>query len=96
MTPELSALSGRRRVYAVDIVGEAGNSADNRPPLRTDAYADWLGEVLDALGHDSAAVVGNSLGGWIALKFAVTYPQRRVEAGAHLAGRPRQAKTGTA
>lgn len=76
MTPELSALTGSYRVYAVDIVGEAGNSADKRPSLRSDAFAVWLGEVLDALGHDSAALVGNSLGGWVALKFAVTFPRR--------------------
>ncbi len=76
MTPELTALSDHYRVYAVDIIGEAGNSADQRPSLRTDAFAVWLGEVLDALGHRSAVIVGNSLGGWVALKFAVTYPDR--------------------
>jgi pimeloyl-ACP methyl ester carboxylesterase len=76
MTPELFALSQNYRAYAADIVGEAGNSDGQRPPLDTDAYAVWLRDVLDALGHARAAVVGNSLGGWIALKFATAYPGR--------------------
>ncbi len=76
MTPELMALSGSHRVYAVDIIGEAGNSDDHRPALESGAFADWLREVLDALGIQSAVLVGNSLGGWTALKFATSFPDR--------------------
>lgn len=74
MTPELSALSGCWRVYAVDIIGEAGNSAEFRPDLTSDAFALWLKEVLDGLGLSRTAIVGNSLGGWTALKFATAFP----------------------
>jgi pimeloyl-ACP methyl ester carboxylesterase len=73
---EISALSQGYHVYAFDIPGEAGNSAENRFDLSTNAYADWLKEVTDTLGIDRATVIGNSLGGWMALKFAVTYPGR--------------------
>ena len=38
------------RVYAVDVIGEPGLSAPSRPPLTSDAYALWLGDVFDALG----------------------------------------------
>ncbi|MDO5500017.1 MAG: alpha/beta hydrolase, partial [Propionibacteriaceae bacterium] len=33
-------------------------------------------DVLDALGIDKAAVVGNSMGGAVAIKFAATFPDR--------------------
>jgi hypothetical protein len=46
---ELMALSQNHNVFAVDIIGEAGNSEDRSPELTSDDYAFWLGEVLDAL-----------------------------------------------
>ncbi len=36
--PEIMALSNNYRVYAVDIIGEAGNSEEYRPDLNSDAY----------------------------------------------------------
>lgn len=73
---EIMTLSANYRVYAVDIIGEAGNSAEERPSLDTDAFAIWLGEVLTALELEKAALIGNSLGGWMSLKFATAYPER--------------------
>jgi pimeloyl-ACP methyl ester carboxylesterase len=70
------ALGQTHRVYAVDIIGEPGKSAETRPELCGGAYACWLQEVMDVLVLDSAAVVGNSLGGWIALDLAVHAPER--------------------
>lgn len=64
------------RVYAVDMVGEAGLSAAVRPALASGAYAAWLGEVLDGLGVEHTAMAGASLGGWLALDFACRYPAR--------------------
>ncbi len=73
---EMTALSENYRAYAVDIVGEAGNSEEFRPDLRSDAFALWMKDVLDALGIDHAVFIGNSLGGWTALKFAAAFPER--------------------
>jgi len=73
---EICALSGSFHVCAVDIPGEAGNSEENRLDLASDAYADWLRETLDALGIERAILAGNSLGSWMALRFAVTCPER--------------------
>jgi len=64
------------RTYAVDLVGEPGLSAPSRPPLDSGAYALWLEEVMEGLGLTRAAVVGISLGGWVALDFAVRRPER--------------------
>ena len=73
--PEIMALSNNFRVYAVDIIGEAGNSEEYRPDLSSDAFALWMKDVLGALGVERTVLIGNSLGGWMALKFATAYPE---------------------
>jgi pimeloyl-ACP methyl ester carboxylesterase len=51
-------------------------SAPSRPQLDATTYASWLSEVFDGLGLAHASIVGVSLGGWLALAFATTEPQR--------------------
>lgn len=63
-------------VYAVDMIGEPGHSAPSRPPLDSEAYALWLDDVLEGLGVERAAVVGASLGGWLAVDYATRRPHR--------------------
>src|SRR6516164_8404246 len=67
---DVRAFAGSYRVYAIDMIGEAGLSAPSRPPLGSGAYALWLDEVLRTLLVDSASFVGVSLGGWLALDYA--------------------------
>jgi pimeloyl-ACP methyl ester carboxylesterase len=64
------------RVYVIDMIGEPGFSAPSRPVLDSDAYALWLDDVMHGLGLDRAAIVGESLGGWLALDYAIRRPQR--------------------
>lgn len=64
------------RLYAIDVIGEAGPSAPSRPPLASDAYAQWLDDVLDGLGVSRTAFVGISLGARTALDFALRRPAR--------------------
>jgi pimeloyl-ACP methyl ester carboxylesterase len=64
------------RCYAVDLLGEAGKSAPNRPAWDSPAYGEWLEDVLDGLGITRAALAGISQGGWTALKFATRCPDR--------------------
>jgi pimeloyl-ACP methyl ester carboxylesterase len=61
--PEIMALSNEYRVYAVDIIGEAGNSEEYRPDINSDAFALWMKEVLDSLSLERPIMIGNSLGG---------------------------------
>ncbi len=75
---EVKEYSRYFRVYAVDIPGEPGKSAQNRPSWDSPAYAEWLEDVLNGLGVEKASLLGISLGGWMALKFA-TYRPERVE-----------------
>lgn len=73
---DIAALAANHRVLAVDIPGEPGNSADRRLDFHSDAYTRWLLEVLNALGLDQAVLIGNSMGGFLALRFAAAYPRR--------------------
>jgi pimeloyl-ACP methyl ester carboxylesterase len=73
---DASAYARRFHVFAVDLPGEAGKSTPNRPPWSGPAFADWLGDVLDGLGLETAMIAGISQGGWAALKFAAAAPHR--------------------
>lgn len=73
---DLSALSREYHAFAVDIPGEPGNSEEYRLNLQSDEYSRWLAEVLDALALKKAILVGNSLGGWLALQFTAAHPER--------------------
>ncbi len=73
---DAAAYSRQHRVYAVDLLGEAGRSAPSRPAWDSPAYAEWLEDVFDALKLEKAAILGVSQGGWTALKFATYKPER--------------------
>ena len=73
---DAAVLGKTHRVYAVDIIGEPGKSAESRPDTVSSHYARWLIEVFDGIGIGTAAVGGNSLGGWMALSLATYVPQR--------------------
>jgi pimeloyl-ACP methyl ester carboxylesterase len=68
--------SRKHRVYAIDLLGEAGKSAPNRPAWEGPAYAEWLLDVFDALQIQRPTLIGISQGSWTALKFATLYPER--------------------
>ena len=73
---DVTKYSRRHRVYAVDLLGEAGKSAPHRPAWDSPAYAEWLDDVVDALKAERPTLVGISQGGWTALKFATWKPAR--------------------
>jgi pimeloyl-ACP methyl ester carboxylesterase len=64
------------RVYAVDLIGEPGLSARTRYRPGTEEHALWLDDVFQALSLTSASLVGVSLGGWLALDYAIRRPGR--------------------
>lgn len=71
---DLHRLSQNFRVYAIDMIGEAGKSAEARPPLQSDEYSKWLQELFQQLGVTQPILVGLSLGGWLALDYAKRFP----------------------
>jgi pimeloyl-ACP methyl ester carboxylesterase len=64
------------RVYALDTNGQPGRSDPNPPVFLEDGYSDWLLDVLDALGIESAYFAGNSSAGWYVMKLAIRAPKR--------------------
>jgi 4,5:9,10-diseco-3-hydroxy-5,9,17-trioxoandrosta-1(10),2-diene-4-oate hydrolase len=72
----LSVFAGHFRTLMVDQPG-FGRSA--KPPVAGHYFtfaADALAGLLDELGIDRAHLVGNSLGGGTAVRFALNYPER--------------------
>jgi pimeloyl-ACP methyl ester carboxylesterase len=63
------------RVIAVDLPG-FGGSPMPREPISMPSYGRFLDRLCDVLGIEAAAVVGNSMGGFVAAELAVTAPQR--------------------
>ncbi|WP_157999757.1 alpha/beta fold hydrolase [Paenibacillus elgii] len=63
-------------MFAVDLIGEAGFSDEIRPPYKSGAYEQWLGEVVARLGVEQCSIAGVSLGGWIALRYATVHPDK--------------------
>ena len=68
-------LSKEYLVYAPDLPGFG------RTPLAPEGtniktHVLYLKRFLDVLGYPRVTLVGNSLGGWIATRFAVEYPER--------------------
>lgn len=73
--PDVPLWPRKFRLFAVDMIGEAGLSAPVRPDLAGDAHALGLDDVLDGLGISRAIFVGTSLGGWLALDYASRRPE---------------------
>lgn len=73
----VDALKGRRRVVCVDSLGHglSDKPADARL-YDQDQRAGDLAAVIDALGEEKAAVLGYSMGAWMAVGLARRYPQK--------------------
>ena len=68
-------LASRFTVVAPDLLGH-GQSAKPRGDYSLGAYASGVRDLLVALGHDRATLVGHSLGGGVAMQFAYQFPER--------------------
>jgi pimeloyl-ACP methyl ester carboxylesterase len=71
----MPALAERFTVVAPDLLGH-GQSDKPRGEYSLGAHTDTLRDLLDALGHRRATVVGQSLGGGIAMQLAYQFPER--------------------
>jgi pimeloyl-ACP methyl ester carboxylesterase len=71
----IPAFARDHRVIAVDLPG-FGHSPMPRERITISGYGRWLDRLFDALGIEGAAVVGNSMGGFIAAETAIKFPHR--------------------
>jgi pimeloyl-ACP methyl ester carboxylesterase len=76
--PNIADFSKSNRVYAIDVLGQPGKSTpDYDEPIRDAAdFVAWLSETLNRLDLARISLVGMSYGGWVALNFAMTAPER--------------------
>jgi pimeloyl-ACP methyl ester carboxylesterase len=70
MIPELAK---KYRVVAPDLLGH-GQSDKPRGDYSLGAFAVWLRDLLDELGVTRATIVGQSLGGGVAMQFVYQHP----------------------
>ncbi|AEF38626.1 alpha/beta fold hydrolase [Hoyosella subflava] len=72
-TRNIRALTERFRVIAYDMPGH-GYTTHAHTDIEIGTYVDHLAELLTTLGISRAHLCGESLGGWVAIKFAEQYP----------------------
>jgi len=71
----IGPLAEHYRVTAFDFPGH-GYTTHATSDLELTSYVEHLHGLLDALGIDVAHLNGESLGGWVAVKFAAAHPER--------------------
>ena len=71
----LDALAQDHRVFAPDIVYFGKSAKPERHPQHQD-FVDFCQYFMDTFELDRALLVGNSMGGAIAAKAAMLYPER--------------------
>jgi pimeloyl-ACP methyl ester carboxylesterase len=71
----IGPLAEKYTVVAPDLLGH-GQSAKPRGDYSLGAYASGIRDLLGAIGHDRATVVGHSLGGGVAMQMAYQFPER--------------------
>jgi len=78
---QLPVLAAEHRVITLDLPGFGYSPMPTQPHrpgpgISISGYARLLDRLLGELGIDAAAVVGNSMGGFIAAELAIAFPQR--------------------
>ena len=73
--PTFWELSRDHRVIAPDLPGH-GESGKPIRAYHAGFYARWCAEFMDALGIERAVLIGNSMGGRIAIEVGFRYPER--------------------
>ena len=71
--PELSKVG---RCVAIDSIGYGQTVVADGTVYGIREWVRHAVRVLDALGIEKTWIVGNSLGGWVALQFAIDFPDR--------------------
>jgi pimeloyl-ACP methyl ester carboxylesterase len=74
--PTVAALAGSHRTIAVDLPGFGDSAKPIRAAYDAPYFASAMIALLDALQIDCADVVGNSMGGRIAIELGLQFPAR--------------------
>jgi len=74
--PTVAAFAGSHRAIAVDLPGFGDSVKPIRAPYDAPYFARVVLAVLDALGIDRADLIGNSMGGRVAIEVGLDHPDR--------------------
>jgi pimeloyl-ACP methyl ester carboxylesterase len=74
--PVMPLLAGSARVLAPDLLGHGDSAKPHTGDYSLGAWAAGVRDLLVALGHERATIVGHSLGGGVAMQFAYQFPER--------------------
>jgi pimeloyl-ACP methyl ester carboxylesterase len=74
--PTVAALAERHRAIAIDLPGFGDSVKPLRAPYHAPYFAGAVVALLDALGLERADVVGNSMGGRVAIELGLRHPER--------------------
>lgn len=72
----LPELSEQGRCIAIDSIGYGQTIVAPGTEYGIKEWVRHTVRVLDALGIEKTWIVGNSIGGWVALQFAIDFPER--------------------
>jgi pimeloyl-ACP methyl ester carboxylesterase len=71
----LTGALGDREVHAIDFVGHGYSSRPTDIDYHIEDYMDQVEGFVNALGHETAHIHGESLGGWVAGRLALDRPE---------------------
>jgi pimeloyl-ACP methyl ester carboxylesterase len=74
--PTVAALAPERRVIAIDLPGFGESDKPLNASYDAPYFAAAVSALLDGLGIESADLIGNSMGGRVALEAGLLYPER--------------------
>jgi len=74
--PNMKQLTQERFVYALDVMGDFGKSEPIVALKNRKDTQEWILEVLVALQLSKVDLAGHSMGGFLALNFALDYPEQ--------------------
>ena len=63
-------------IYAVDMIGHPGKSAETSLPAKGYDYGKWVGEVIDGLKYDKISLFGGSFGAGVIAKTMCVCPDK--------------------
>ena len=64
-------LSEHYRVYSIDIIGDPNKSKPYKPIREAEEFIQWFNEVMDKLNLEKSVFIGNSVGAFHILNFAM-------------------------
>ncbi len=75
--PNIRALSGQYRVYALDNIYDFGRSVNTRVIKDSGDMVNWLNELFTVLNlGDNINLMGLSFGGWLTSRYTLAHPER--------------------